>query len=100
MSNTKPVQKCVARYLIYSAVFGLLFWYTFLPLIGAPNLSSIPGDRGDARFNLYLLEHSYKYVSGQESGFWDVGFFYPHQNVLAYSDNFFSAPSWFMFPSE
>jgi hypothetical protein len=43
---------------------------------------------GDAVFNLYLLEHTYKYASGQDSAFWTAGFFYPNENVVAYSDCF------------
>ena len=80
-------QRSAARYCIYLAGFVLFFWYTVLPLIGT-DLSRIPGDLGDPRFNLYILEHSYKYFSGQESTFWGAGFYYPHQNVVAYSDNF------------
>lgn len=84
--DTISVQRNVARYIIYLAVFVLFFCYAVLPIIGS-DLSRFPGNLDDARFNNYLLEHSYKYVSGQESAFWTAGFFYPHQNVVAYSDN-------------
>jgi hypothetical protein len=84
--NRISVQRNAARYFIYLAVFVLFFCYTVLPIIGS-DLSRFPGNLDDARFNNYLLEHSYKYISGQESAFWTAGFFYPHQNVVAYSDN-------------
>jgi hypothetical protein len=77
-----PAQRSATRYFIYLAGFVLFFWYTVLPIVGS-DLSRIPGDLGDPR-----LEHSYKYISGQESTFWTAGFFYPHQNVVAYSDNY------------
>lgn len=85
-SNTISVQRNTTRYFIYLAVFILFFCYTVLPIIGS-DLSRFPGNLDDARLNLYVLEHSYKYISGQESAFWTAGFFYPHQNVVAYSDN-------------
>ena len=84
--NTISVQRNAARYFIYLTVFVLFFCYTVLPIIGS-DLSRFPGNLDDARLNNYLLEHSYKYISGQESAFWTAGFFYPHQNVVAYSDN-------------
>ena len=48
----------------------------------------MPGDLGDARFINYVLEHSYLYLKGVEihSSFWDMPFFYPYKNTLAFSD--------------
>ena len=51
------------------------------------NLSMIPGDYGDARFNNYILEHGYKYLTGQVSSFWDAPMMYPFKNTIAFSDN-------------
>jgi hypothetical protein len=47
----------------------------------------IPGDLGDARFNMYVLEHGYRWLIGLDKSFWSAPFFYPAQNVIAYSDN-------------
>lgn len=51
------------------------------------DLEYFPGDAGDARFNNYILEHGYRYISGDESTFWNARFMYPEGNVIAYSDN-------------
>jgi len=52
-----------------------------------PDLSRIPGDLGDARFNNYILEHGHRYITGKEANYWDVKFMYPYKNVVACSDN-------------
>lgn len=51
------------------------------------NLSMIPGDLGDARLNNYLLEHGYKWLTGQVASFWDAPFFYPALRTMSFSDN-------------
>ena len=51
------------------------------------DLSRIPGDYGDARFNYYVLEHGYSYLSGKISEYWNAPFMYPYKNVMALSDN-------------
>lgn len=51
------------------------------------DLSKIPGDLGDARFNNYILEHGYLYLSGEIDDYWNGPFFYPEENVIAWSDN-------------
>jgi hypothetical protein len=47
----------------------------------------MPGDTVDARFNQYLLEHFYQWITGKSGSFWDAGFFYPFPHVVAFSDN-------------
>lgn len=51
------------------------------------DFSRIPGDLGDARFNLFLLEHAYQFTSGMVSDFWGAGFFYPETSAISFSDN-------------
>ena len=51
------------------------------------DLSMIPGDLGDARLNNYLLEHGYKWLTGQVASFWDAPFFYPALRTMSFSDN-------------
>jgi len=51
------------------------------------DFTRIPGDKGDARFNNYILEHGYKFVKGEVPDYWDAPFLYPHKNTIALSDN-------------
>lgn len=51
------------------------------------DFSFMPGDLGDARFNNYVLEHGYRWLSVSEQSFWNAPFFYPAPNVISYSDN-------------
>ncbi len=69
---------------ILSCIIGLHF--TVIGVMGY-NLANIPGDLGDARFNMYILEHGYQYITIQVKELWDVQFMYPAHNILAYSDN-------------
>lgn len=55
------------------------------------DFSRIPGDLGDARFNMYLLEHAYQFTSGQWTEYWNAGFFFPALETIAYSDNLLGA---------
>lgn len=55
------------------------------------DLSVMPGNLGDGRFNNYILEHGYKYLTTANMPYWDAPFFFPEKNVIAYSDNLFGA---------
>jgi hypothetical protein len=50
-------------------------------------VDQIPGGLIDPRFNNYVLEHDYRWLIGLDKSFWSAPFFYPAQNVIAYSDN-------------
>lgn len=65
--------------------FALGTWYFCLRILGY-DLAYIPGDLGDSRFINYLLEHCYRWFSGDLESFWDGGFLYPFGNTLALSD--------------
>ena len=60
-----------------------------------------PGDLIDARFNSVILEHLYGWLkiglSGQWTDIWSPSFFYPYQNVLAFSDNHFGTALSYVF---
>ena len=57
-----------------------------------------PGDLGDARLNIYFLEHAHKFFTGQVSSFWSAPFMFPEPNVISYSDNLLgSAPFYSIF---
>lgn len=51
------------------------------------DLSMIPGDMGDARFNNFILEHGFQFLIGKVTNYWDASFMYPTKNVIAFSDN-------------
>jgi hypothetical protein len=46
-----------------------------------------PGDLGDGRFNMYVLEHAFKFLIGRENSLWDAPFMFPEKNIITYSDN-------------
>lgn len=50
-------------------------------------VDQIPGNLGDARFNMYVLEHGYRWLRGLDNSFWSAPFYYPAPNVITYSDN-------------
>ncbi len=77
--------------LIPVGIFLLVgLWFVVIKPLG-PGLSLVPGDLGDARFNNYILEHFYQWVIGRVSDYWNAPFFYPFQNVFAFSDNLLGA---------
>lgn len=50
---------------------------------------ALPGDLGDPRFNSYVLEHLYQWMTGLTPTLWSPAFFYPFEGTLAFSDNHF-----------
>lgn len=69
-------------------LLGLMVGLIIMPitLLGW-NLAYYPGDLGDSRFNLYILEHGYKFLTGQISEYWNAPFMVPDPDVISYSDN-------------
>ena len=65
-------------------ILGIFF---FLENFIGFSLSYFPGDLGDARFNMYILEHGYRCLIGMEEHFWSAPFMYPEPNMVTYSDN-------------
>ncbi|HEY0793695.1 MAG TPA: hypothetical protein VGD78_21720 [Chthoniobacterales bacterium] len=57
---------------------GLLFIF---------KVGTIPGSLFDTRFNLYVLEHDYRWLVHLDHSFWSAPFFYPAPNTITYSDN-------------
>lgn len=51
-------------------------------------LRVVHGDEGDARFVHYVLEHGWRWLSGDalHRSFWDPPFFHPTRNAAAYSE--------------
>src|ERR1700739_254121 len=63
---------------------------TVLFLVGISlffRVDQIPGGFDDARINMYVLEHGYRWLLGLDKLFLSAPFFSPAQNVITYSDN-------------
>lgn len=80
----------VGRWPKVLVVCALLLWGLFMHYgsIVGDALQSVPGDLGDARFNAIVLEHNYRFFTGQwPATFWDLPWmFYPFKGGLALSD--------------
>ena len=81
MNYKKAVSLCLPLVLL---IAGL---YLFPLKIFESDFAKIPGDYGDARFNNYIFEHGYKFLSGTLPAYWDAPFMYPYANAIAFSDN-------------
>jgi len=78
-------------------LFLLGLWLVILRPLG-PHLALVPGDLGDARFNNYVLEHFFHWVTGLTRDYWDAPFFFPFQQTITFSDNLLgSAPFYALF---
>ncbi len=101
INKTNLNKKKLASFLINDWAFFicLIFGIYFITLnILGRSFEYFPGDLGDARFNMYLLEHAYKWFTGQESSFWNASFMYPEPKIITYSDNLLgSAPFYSIF---
>lgn len=89
--------KCLSKtQFLPFAIFAIIgiFGYT-LPSIDY--FSAIPGDLGDARLNSVILEHLFRWVTGQENSLWSPSFFFPFEGVLAFSDNHFGSAASYIF---
>jgi len=73
------------NWILWLGLLAGLFCFT-LRITGF-DLAFIPGDAIDARFNIYILEHGYSYLTGRLDSYWNAPFMYPEANVIAYSDN-------------
>jgi len=60
------------------------FWWLLIPPFDA-----VPGDYGDARFTVLLLEHTWQtFVIGSQASYWSpTWLFHPYQNSLAMAEN-------------
>src|SRR5512133_579316 len=71
-------------------IFFFSLWLIVIRPLG-PNLTRMPGDLGDARFNSYTLEHDYRRITGDDSSLWNAPFFYPYSQTLTFSENHFGS---------
>jgi hypothetical protein len=67
------------------SIFFLIAFFRIMPLT---RFDAIPGDQGDVRVIIALLEHWWNFYHGR--GTWrSPPFFYPTHGVLGYSDSLF-----------
>ena len=73
--------------MLYSAVLLYGLGFAFSPTIFS-GFRQMQNDPGDTVLNHYFLEHTWRWVSQREykPELWSPAFFYPENNVLAYSD--------------
>lgn len=69
-------------------VIGLLSGLGFITFkVTGFSLAYFPGDFIDARFNNYILEHAFQFLTFQIKDFWNAPFMFPEKDVVTYSDN-------------
>jgi len=69
-------------------LLGLILGLYFIVLnVTGINFEYFPGDLGDGRFNIYILEHAHQYFSGNLDSFWNAPFMYPEKEIITFSDN-------------
>ncbi|RIL11869.1 MAG: hypothetical protein DCC75_01490, partial [Proteobacteria bacterium] len=75
--------------LLLPVIFALLGLAAAFPSTFLSGFALIQGDIGDSRFNNFLLEHSFRWLIGEQS-LWSPPIFYPAQGALAFSDTLLS----------
>jgi hypothetical protein len=71
-------------YFFVALIGGLIF--QVMPYIGW-GFEYLPGDLGDTRFNLFILEHGKQFLLGEVQQYWSAGFMHPEPEVITLSDN-------------
>jgi hypothetical protein len=74
------------------AGWAIGLWLAFSSMF-LSGFARVTGNEGDPRLINYLLEHGYRWLTGDPAhrSFWNLPIFYPAQNTLAYSDILLSA---------
>lgn len=85
MNFLKGINKI--KYFLLFLILGLILFTYPMFLSGFDKLA---GDYGDSRLVVYILEHYFYWFQNIEphTQLWNVPFFYPLENTLAYSDVF------------
>jgi hypothetical protein len=73
------------EFLFAGFAFFAIFWFQWLPSLTPTR--TMPGDAGDNRFNLLMLEHAFQALQGNASLF-NPTFFFPFKFVGGFSDLF------------
>jgi hypothetical protein len=85
----EPRLSLTAQHVLSVGLFTLFFVLTFaVPLLVG---DKVLGDPGDTRFNNYILEHIYRWLSGHPVELFSPPFFYPYPYTLFFSDAHFGS---------
>ena len=76
MKNKDLSLRAIVYWFEILAIFFFSLWLIVIRPLG-PNLTRMPSDLGDARFNNYILEHDYRWITGQDSSLMDCPLFLP-----------------------
>lgn len=88
----------VNKKIISQILLAFFIPFIFIPFIQLDYLRSLPGDLVDSRFNNYLLENVYLYLSGTSKSLVHLNFFYPFPYILGFSDNLFGSAPFYLVP--
>jgi hypothetical protein len=79
----------VQEHIYSAALFSLLLTIAFAwPLFGTDHIA---GEVVDSRYNLYVLEHTYQWLTGHPVSLISPPIFYPYPFVLFFSDTHFGS---------
>jgi hypothetical protein len=88
-SQIIPVKKFSEK-IPYTIPWAFLVFFLGIFGVVSPYISNgnLPGDIGDPRINLYLLEHFFLALTNQVESFTEASFFYPLAKTALLSDNY------------
>ncbi|MEN5426727.1 hypothetical protein ABE522_10250 [Stenotrophomonas pennii] len=84
-AGARPHSTVASRWLAPLLLFAVGF--ILVPWAHTCQLSCVPGDMADARFNGVVLEHFYRWLIGLDTSLLSPSFFYPVPGALTFSDN-------------
>lgn len=79
----------VWRVLVPACFLALGLWLAPLTILD-PAFERMPGEACDSGFSSVVLEHGFRWLSGQEASYLDAPFLYPFKKAITLSDNFLS----------
>lgn len=77
-------------------MFAVGMWLVVFRGLG-PNWEFVPGDLGDGRFNNFILEHFFLWLTGKVADYWNAPFFYPFSGATAFSDVLWGSTPFYVF---
>ena len=90
------MKRKISLKLAFILTFIIGFVFTLLPYFSY-DFGTLPGDLGDTRFNLYILEHFHQYLIGNVDSYWNATFMYPAHEVISLSDNLLGTAPFYSF---
>lgn len=76
------VPSSIRAHIVAACIFG----GGALALIATSIFPNVPGDLGDSRWNVYILEHIYRWLAGSDPELLSPRFFYPWQWTIFWSE--------------